>query len=194
MGIEINSFDSFIPLLSPLISTGILLIAYLNWRVRTVRLRFCKSSQWRDTAVNSEGTVKILINLENYGDEGFKLLKISRMYFSADSRSLPKPEVIDLEMECYGKEIFNVYSIPLIPDGASTYIIAVTVRYKSLEGFLGSDRLPLGVRKKLFLFECNPGCLSQVYSYLNQDQPHLHEIVEKNQRQAIVSLLPKNFY
>lgn len=115
------------------------------------------------------------------------------MYFSTNSQLLPEPEVIDLEMECYGKETFNVYSISLIPDGITTYIIAIAVSYKSLEGFLGSDRLPFGIKKKLFLFECSPGCLSQMYSSTNQDKPYLSEVVEKNQRQVIVKLLPNEF-
>jgi hypothetical protein len=188
-----STSNSFLPLLSPLISIGILAIAYLNWRVRTVRLRFCKSCQWRDTAVNPEGTVKITISLENYGDEGFKVLRISRLHFRIDGEALPNPEVLELEMECYGKETFNVYSIPLIPDGTTTYVVAVNVVYKSLEGFLGSDRLPFGVKSKLFLFECSPGCLPQARSFENQDQPFLSEIFEKSKRRSVVDMLPQGF-
>lgn len=134
-----------------------------------------------------------MISLENYGDEGFKVLKISRLHFPTDSRSLPIPEVHELEMECYGKETFGVYSIPLIPDGTTTYVIAINVVYKSLEGFLGSDRLPFGVKSKLFLFECSPGYISQIHSFENQDQPFLSEIVEKSKRQSIIDLLPTGF-
>ena len=134
-----------------------------------------------------------MVNLENYGDEGFKVLRIGRIYFSTNSQLLPEPEVIDLEMERYGKETFNVYSTSLLPDGITTYIIAITVSYRSLEGFSGSDRFPFGCQKKLFLFECSPGCLSHMSSSTNQDKPYLSEVVEKNQRQAIVKLLPHEF-
>jgi hypothetical protein len=183
----------FVPLLSLLISASALAFTYLNWRVKTVRLRFCKTSQWRNTAVNSAGTVEIMINLENYGDEGFKVLKISRLHFSADSEPLPPPEVLELEMECYGKETFCAYSIPLIPDGITTYIIAIRVVYKSLETFLGINCLPFSMKSKLFLFECSPGYISQVRSTLNQDQPLLSEIVEKSKRLSVMKRLPKEF-
>lgn len=184
---------SFVPLLSPLISAGILVIAYLNWNVRTIKLRFCKTCQWRDTSVNPAGTVNIMISLENCGDESFKILKTSCLHFSTDSRVLPKIDVPEVEPEHYGRGSFNVYSIPLIPDGITTYIIAINVVYKSLEGFLGSERLPFGVKSKLFLFECSPGYISQIRSFENQDQPFLNEIVEKSKRHAAIDLLPQGF-